>query len=444
MKWWDTLQNLILAALTVTSVTLSGVLWFTPTVPFAGPREQLRVTNPPPRSAVADVGPAELLAPTRFILHDKGGMQWPAVPNGSLYDRTILLLQPILSRLAGANAVALLPRPRAELDEAMRRGPGLSIALPVPLALSVWAEVWEAPKVSRELGTPAVDFLYLYLGDNPAVYYAGPHGIYRGPALEQDDRQRLEMLVQGSRGTVPWHQPFPDDFVVRAEPGVSIPQRPQPASLLLLRSRRVEPAHFLAGLFRDLSVVREIEERDGAVVYTDGQNSLRIQRSGALEYVAPDAGQAARLEVLPALRLALAFVSDHGGIPPSLSVTAVKADGERIRFDFGFRGELPLLVAQPFVRVEVAGERVVYYYRAGEYPDSPLGDPFDTISALDAIYAALLETHSFAHRLQRVVLGYYPPEGSTFVMMPVWQVEFAGHPALRVDARTGRVLKSGG
>lgn len=68
--------------------------------------------------------------------------------------------------------------------------------------------------------------------------------------------------------------------------------------------------------FPDPTLVRRIEERDGATIFTDGRLGLRLYPRGALEFTTPRAWESrGELDAEAALSAALAFLASHGGYP---------------------------------------------------------------------------------------------------------------------------------
>ena len=54
-----------------------------------------------------------------------------------------------------------------------------------------------------------------------------------------------------------------------------------------MKRESISEERLASNFFTDFSVIRRIEERDGTIIYTDGQQGLRIYDNGAIEYNLP-------------------------------------------------------------------------------------------------------------------------------------------------------------
>lgn len=138
--------------------------------------------------------------------------------------------------------------------------------------------------------------------------------------------------------------------------------------------------------FFDRSVVRTIEELDGAIICTDGRRGLRVYPTGVVEYTVGrgrgprDMGQAGakapeRGVLFAALEAAGAFIGEHGGWPEGASLSSVAAYGVGWKMDFGwhYRGcrvELPV----PAMSVVLSEAEILGYNRLNLRVAQPVGE----------------------------------------------------------------------
>jgi regulatory protein YycH of two-component signal transduction system YycFG len=100
-----------------------------------------------------------------------------------------------------------------------------------------------------------------------------------------------------------------DEFIV-PEPGLSL-------SVLTVRPEELDMETLLDTFFFDRRLVREIRERDGALIYTDGEKGLRIREG--LDFSFPLREQErATADYATALNTAGRLLSWHGGWPEAL------------------------------------------------------------------------------------------------------------------------------
>ena len=148
-------------------------------------------------------------------------------------------------------------------------------------------------------------------------------------------------------------------------PGVIEPSGP--ASIPIFEGIREEIYYnsLVRSFYLEPALTRLIQEPDGAEIYTDGFQALRIYPSGALEYTVVHqtgtyiSGQADLVES------SLGFVTAHGGWPRNMLATRmdVKAGG-RVRLEFSSYGRgLPLMGLNTGIAVELNGLAVSHYNR---------------------------------------------------------------------------------
>ena len=200
--------------------------------------------------------------------------------------------------------------------------------------------------------------------------------------------------------------------------------------------------------FADPGVVRRIEERDGATIFTDGRSGLRVYPSGALEYSTPrPTGTRGSIEPDAALSVALSFLAGHGGVPPGMVLwecRPARLDEERAwTLEMGFLVNGMLAVAPGGAAGMAVGEQGLYEYRTAAWtPWREPGGSHRIMSAQDAL-ARLGPHHSRRVRVLDVYLAYAGPPAAAGELRPVWIVRTDGD-RWAVDAVTGQVQVFGG
>jgi len=117
--------------------------------------------------------------------------------------------------------------------------------------------------------------------------------------------------------------------------------------------------------FPDFTLARKIEEKDGAIIFTDGTRGLRIFPKGGLEFTRPlFKEQKTKGNFKDSLTNAANFIASHGGFPKSAYLSSYKINNQSFTFVFRERlNGLPLIKSKDYLVVTVEDNQVTYYYR---------------------------------------------------------------------------------
>lgn len=225
----------------------------------------------------------------------------------------------------------------------------------------------------------------------------------------------------------------------------------------------------LRSFFIDLTVLRQIEERDGAVIYTDGRRGLRVYPYGMIEYTAPPqpvspapASPQGPTALSDALALSFEFVDLHGGWLPNCllwdfgeeasgGTQAGSAAGLAMRFSAAV-GTMPVFLghnAEPLIEVVVSRGGVSWYKRCVPSPGAEPRGRMETLRASNAL-RALFEHRKVTGgnsekttRVEGIHLGYFGlPDGeSSQFLYPAWFVHLGDGSVVAVNANTGMVFE---
>ena len=220
---------------------------------------------------------------------------------------------------------------------------------------------------------------------------------------------------------------------------------------ILLKREYIESDLLVNTFFLDRSLVREIAEKDGSVIYTDGEKGLRL--SSGLEYSFPQLEQEpATATYAAALNTAGRLLSRHGGWPEGLrldDLSLTRMTNSRqpvycVSWRMYFQG-LPIAGKTAGMLFNDGG--MVEYKRDLYVPLVEIGDP-----ALVAGYDAAIDAALYYLRLKEISLKdplllekldlvyAVGVSRSQLLAYPVWQIRLAGHN-LVLDARSLAVLE---
>lgn len=264
------------------------------------------------------------------------------------------------------------------------------------------------------------------------AYLKGGDGRYYRINKNADSGELLALIKEISSSNPPLFATIPPGNTrLKIARGIYVPLQPYILSQYGLKHEKVINDRLAAKFFDDFSVVRKIEETDGAFIYTDGQKALRIYHDGTLEYSYPGVKEQKRnVSFYDALKTALDFISAHGGWPQggflsSYDVSNQGASGNLYNFKFGIRiNGYPIVSDKEYLSVTVDGSQIKNYYRNMTGADKP-GKMTEMISPIKAIDIAV-STRSIKS-MEDIYAGYMLNNDE---YIPVWVIKSQGHEVI--------------
>jgi len=436
----ETVKSIILAVLVITSVFLTGYMWFG----FPGRYASAEPTSGMDVAVRSDVNPADFLMPSRIASHHGNGAFSLFSRGTPAYDEAWNEGEPlklVTGEIAGTAA-------GDEADRARRQGVGIEFMLAVAVPFSQWLEHMgiEAP---ADWDFPTSRF-FLTTAGNRAFVRTSP-GSYKVINLTVDPQVLKAALTPSPSG------PGDGAWLLSAEAagvgvsdGVFLPVTSPEAAVLHLEAEAADVQAILAGFFVDPSVVRRIEERDGAIIYTDGSIGLRVYPWGGLEYATPFSDIAREFPRLTeALRKSADFVAQHGSWPENPFLTSWSpallggmAEGLSLRFSYTIHSR-PVISSGSPLEVSIGGQEVAGYRRNVLCPVGEQHSPTRVIRPLEAIRAVVAgQDGRLEGTVIDVYLGYWVRGGEDLkgLAVPVWVVVMDGDRPMLVDAHTGNIV----
>ncbi|EEG76952.1 two-component system activity regulator YycH [Dethiobacter alkaliphilus] len=210
----------------------------------------------------------------------------------------------------------------------------------------------------------------------------------------------------------------------------------------------------LRSIFVDTALVRRIEERDGAFIYTDGQRGLRFFSRGELEYSSPNSepGQEP-LELSQILRETAQYLQLMGGWPDHLHLNQLE-EAPQLSWDrrqqrtyslsmFSVQHGVPLITPQPPVSLRLSDRGVIHYNRQITLLDNPVGQESRLLDPreLAETVAERLEADHGGARLVDIYPAYFVGRAAgQSTAHPVWTFSFSGNKKAVMHGHTGRFL----
>lgn len=190
-------------------------------------------------------------------------------------------------------------------------------------------------------------------------------------------------------------------------------------------------------------ITRLIQEPDGAEIYTDGFQALRIYASGSLEYsvVKYQAGSFTP-DQIGLVETSISFTTSHGGWPGEMLVTYINnSPGSNLRVELSNFASGLALLGQTGITIELDGLAVSHYSREVIYVDGFDPEHYFEIKALSKILAdPLTQAAQFIatvdNEITDLALAYYWNQEE---LIPVWRVWVGGQVVI-VGAENGRII----
>ncbi|MGB9867330.1 MAG: hypothetical protein ACPLPR_05410 [Bacillota bacterium] len=412
----DSFQGGLLTALVVASLALSAVVWYGSSLPLARPSQ-----DTVPAKFPRNPGDwRQLVTPARGVIHLSAREHYVVLPGNpvlaDVWARGDLIGQ-MSGLLAGGHQEV---RPESLAFE----GPGVTLEFAMPI---------NPEEYGLKVSGLRVEQLTLLGGKSPAALAKS----YPGGTWVKLPLKELPQLVGAALGK------FDPRSGLRAvelparlngtvvERGVFVPE--EITMTEYAGEYDLQGNEALAAFFMDSAMLRRVMERDGALIFTDGQRGLRIYPSGEIEFTWPEAAEAQPGQDLRrTMEEAVNFVEAHGGLPAQARFKRVDLSHTEICY---FVGGYPVLRPGASLTLDLSKYGVRRYFRAVRKASRVLNQRQFEVSAREAVSAGV-----GAVGKQVTVKYVYPCYLDTGTSLrPCWAVEFREGGVAVVDAFTGQV-----
>jgi len=359
VEWKDRLLNSLLALTVATSIFLTLQVWYPTVEIFPTVVMQPSVQSQPP---AADLRMPDIFQPEMILIRQEMGAKVASLHQGSGgYEQFWPAVREVLTGLQ----TGLAGFPVDRISEELQTADTIQLQLPVALTMGEWADHWLWNSPGLRNASIRIDRVTIYLSEPGVIYLSGPSGtIYYLAELPAEFQTNILSYVdQIEPGLFTAYRPMErGNLIARFSPDLMVPQVeavPDARVRTANRDERVEEMRH----FPDLSVVREIDERDARSL-TDGQRLLRFMSTGVMEYRTADSSSAAP-GLQRALDMAQEWIASRGGWPQEIILRRFMRQPRRAILEFEFRiaGPYPVESASGGLQVHVSSQRVVHYQR---------------------------------------------------------------------------------
>jgi regulatory protein YycH of two-component signal transduction system YycFG len=412
----ERIKAAVLGILVLVSLVLSYLLWFgAPPYEFSKPITSERIQFSSSRTLL------EMVTPDRVIYTSEEGLYHVLRPGQDLYQVALNVLRVTLQEVEN-----LQPATEEEGLEAWQ-GQGLCLEYQYPFPLRELAG-GESPSLAvaafRLLWEGEAAWLLTVEGDYYKINFPGS----RSDLLKRfSEAQGLAAYRKADLSDIP------EGMNVTFRRDIYLPLEELSLPTLQWEREKLDYQRLLKVFFIDMSLVRRIEEKDGAVIYTDGQKGVRIYSGGAVEY-AMAGGRGRFLSGERALAMAGEIIALYGGwssslhlwVPPGFESPVAR---QKLFFLTYVEGR-PLISPEGGVSLSVTEMGAQTYFRQLLTPTTEPLSGGTTISASLALKRALeyaaAETGGEANL---DINGFYPgyyhrqPLSELRQVLPVWFLE---------------------
>jgi regulatory protein YycH of two-component signal transduction system YycFG len=193
--------------------------------------------------------------------------------------------------------------------------------------------------------------------------------------------------------------------------------------------QKTAPNRMVSLLFVDPSITRQLVERDGSIIYTDGSQGMKVSSDGnqmIAQFTEPY--RATERVAEPPLGRAVDFVNRYGGWPGNFYLDRTEAlDNNRWMMTFRLSvDDYPVYSQQEEwaeIAIETSGQTAVEYRRSLLRLDQDVERQYLQSNTADAILQALKDQEINIEEIADCKLGYrMTMNGDYLVLKPVWAI----------------------
>ncbi len=394
-------------------------------------------------------------APDNKDILEKGGYMF-----APFQQDYMLLWEAFTQLLNRVETVSLAPGSQEEVQARMeeRKEPYLEISFTAPFDAELFFP--SRVRITEPQELPLIQNVYLFWGEEPQAFFRTSQGNLFQVSWNINFSSLFNQLKQLAEEGEPDHfvlselggtAPFSLEKQLILEE-VLVPKQVPSLPDFSFSREPVEKEALARAFFVDLSLVRQIKERDEAIIFTDGQKGLRISSQGMIEYTAPlqrDAGK--RLSYREALDIGADYVNLYVELPEEIhlrisDLTPVMLDNKEY-YQMKLRSYYEGLVLDPetFTLELTYDQQGLVSYTCQAYTISPGEEEPVEVDVKGALSQVLFGLPEIFHQQDpRRITGAYlvykaGPRFSEEFLQPFWNIEIDGSHEVMVNARSGEL-----
>lgn len=368
------------------------------------------------------VDPTLLVKPEKILVYLGNSFHTILKPTSPFYDKSWSISKELLR--AHSNASPELVG-KISRDNFMRIK-GLEVFFPTPLPANLLKQLFniESGDFSLLDGKLIDSFILVDDGQLSVYLVDSEKSLYK---IGKDSKRNLNSIIKEiEESNPPLYAGLTADVNLKVVGDVYVSLAPYELPMYSLKEEQIQEEQIASKFFPDFSITRRIQERDGTVIYTDGQQGLRFYGSGAFEYNMPVPKEAKKAQSFyESFVTAVDFVATHGGWPKDAylssysEIKGASGPAHIFKFKIGVNG-FKVVNGDDLISVTVEGNQVKNYYRNQSFSIKQIGI-LDLMTPVEALNTAVATKNIKA--IEDIYPAYIEEQDE---LKPVWIVETEG------------------
>jgi len=369
------------------------------------------------------VDPTLAVSPEKILVYLGNSFSTILKPSSPLFEKTWRISKELLTTHSNASPELLGNINR----ESFTRIKGLEMFFPTPLPAHFIKQLFNISNGDSSLLDGKLIKSFLLIDDGQlSVYLVDSEDFFYKIGKSADSQDLSNIIKEIDSSNPPLYAGLTADVNLKVIGDVYVSLSPYELPTYTLRREQISEEQIASKFFPDFSITRRIQERDGTVIYTDGQQGLRFYNDGAFEYNMPVSKETRKSQTFyDSFNTAIDFIATHGGWPQGAYLESYEEisepSGTAYIFKFKIRvNGFKVINMGDFVNVTVEGNQVKNYYRKPSFSTKQSGI-LDLMAPVEALNTAVSTKNI------KIINDVYP--GYTVEneeLKPVWVVETNG------------------
>jgi len=369
------------------------------------------------------VDPIYTISPKKILVYFGNSFSTLLKPSSPLYEKTWDVARELLRTSSNASPELIGNISR----ESFKRIKGLEVFFPTPLPANFLKQIFNMENSDlSSLDGKLIDSFLLMEDKNYSVCLADNEGLlYKiGEAL---DEQVLNSIIKEiDSSDPPLYANLTADVNLKVVGDVYVSLSPYELPVYTVKWEQISEEQIATKFFPDFSITRRIQERDGTVIYTDGQQGLRFYNDGSLEYNMPVSRDMKKVQSFyESFKTAVDFIAAHGGLPTNAYLASYEEQSDPSAATYVFKFKISangfkIINMDDFVNITVEGGQVKNYFRNPTFSTRQIGI-LDLMTPVEVLNTAVSTKNI------KIVNDIYPAYMlESGELKPVWVVETNG------------------
>jgi regulatory protein YycH of two-component signal transduction system YycFG len=316
---------------------------------------------------------------------------------------------------------------------------------PIRLSKEVIKELFPSADIPKELINS--EEVVIVPGTQTAILFRNENEYFRALTGTEKGNVLREKIISTARNQVNQYIQLPSNIAgIPVDSIIFVPVITPLLEEFLVQVIDVKPEDLARTFFADISLARKINERNGAIVFIDGQRGLRIFPNGAVEFNRAVLGTPDKRNGDNHIEIMTSFVNNHGGWVENLSIHRVDRfsayDQNTYLIKYGING-IQIRGIQKLLEITIEENQIRDFYRL-YHGIKGKGEKYPIISATEAldILVPILREYPTVrgNSITSVELCYiWRQSGDDTILTPGWVIRY-GDVDFYINGITGKYM----